>query len=390
MQISYIWPQQLIERNRARYQRALNLSREHELTLYVRGDKQINQEIADSVSEIRRSPEVGNPYLEYALYYLTVLAWVSIARLTKQVNVVHTFPGPSSLVGKYAKSVLGVKWVADILDDPAVELDAMEGRRPLPKYLAYRVHVGLLRRWLRAADAVFIIGWAHDTGLPKKIINGYSIPRDRVIPIPNGVDLDRTKPQGISSPDGEFKVLYLGSIQALRGISTLIESIGTVANSVTSVRLHLVGHTRTDQDKAAIEEELRTQGIMDQTVFTGERVPHTEALEEIESADVCVLPLTDTVENYNYTLPIKLFEYLALGKATVASDLVGVRQVIEDRENGILVQPDDADAMAKGIIELTTNHDLRRRLEANARPSVEKYDWKKVHEQVLATYEGFE
>ena len=390
MQIAYIWPQQLIERNRARYQRALNLSKEHELTLYVRGDKQINEEIADSVSKIRRSPEAGNPYLEYALYYLTVIVCVSIARLTKQVNVVHTFPGPSSLVGKFAKDVLGVKWVADILDDPAVELDAMDGRRPLPKYLGYRVHVGLLRRWLRAADAVFIIGWANNTGLPEKMIREYSIPQNRVIPIPNGVDLEGTKPQGISSSDGEFKVLYLGSIQALRGISTLIESIGTVVRSVPSVRLHLVGHTRTKQDKEAIEQELRSQGIRDQTVFTGERVPHTEALEEIESADVCILPLTDTVENYNYTLPIKLFEYLALGNATVASDLVGVRQIIEDRENGILVQSDDADAMAEAIIELATNHDLRRRLEANARPSVQKYDWKKVHQQVLATYEGFE
>lgn len=390
MQITYIWPQQLIERNRARYQRALKLSEEYELTLYARGDKEINQEIINSVSEIRRTPKSKNAYLEYILYYITVVVWVSIARLAGQVRAVHTFPGPSSLVGKYAKTVLGVKWVADILDDPAVELDAMDGRRPLPKYLGYRIHVGLLRRWLRTADAVFVIGWAHDKGLPKKIINEYSVPRNQVIPIPNGVDLARTEPQGVSSPEEEFKVLYLGSIQALRGITTLIESVGTVVESVPSVRLHLVGHTRTEQDKVAIERKLRDQGMLDRTAFTGERVPHSEALREIESADVCVLPLTDTVENYNYTLPIKLFEYLALEKATVASDLVGVRQVITNRENGILVQPDDTDAMAEAIVELATDPDLKRRLEENARPSVIKYDWEKVHEHVLETYEEFE
>jgi glycosyltransferase involved in cell wall biosynthesis len=119
-------------------------------------------------------------------------------------------------------------------------------------------------------------------------------------------------------------------------------------------------------------------------------VPHEEALREIESADVCVLPLTDTVENYNYTLPIKLFEYLALGRPTVASNLVGVRQVITDRENGILIRPDDADAMAKAVTELARDPDLKQRLEQNARASIEQYDWTRVHERVLAAYDGFE
>jgi glycosyltransferase involved in cell wall biosynthesis len=81
--------------------------------------------------------------------------------------------------------------------------------------------------------------------------------------------------------------------------------------------------------------------------------------------------------------PVKVFEYLALERAVVASRLHGVSKIIQDEVNGLLVTPGDANALTAALQRLATDHALRQSLEAAARPSAEGYDWSRINQRVV-------
>ena len=87
------------------------------------------------------------------------------------------------------------------------------------------------------------------------------------------------------------------------------------------------------------------------------------------------MPSTDGSEFFGS--PTKLFEYLAMGKGIVASRLGQVGEVIIDGENGLLVEPGDADGLARAIERLAVDGELRSRLGAAARKTaIERYTWR--------------
>jgi glycosyltransferase involved in cell wall biosynthesis len=87
------------------------------------------------------------------------------------------------------------------------------------------------------------------------------------------------------------------------------------------------------------------------------------------------VPSTDGSEFFGS--PTKLFEYLAMGKGIVASRLGQVGEVIIDGENGLLVEPGDADGLARAIERLAVDGELRSQLGAAARKTaIERYTWR--------------
>ena len=96
----------------------------------------------------------------------------------------------------------------------------------------------------------------------------------------------------------------------------------------------------------------------------------------LSAFDVCAMPHPYTAHYATATSPLKLFEYMASGRAIVASDLPGWSDVVCDGESALLVPPDDADALADAIQSLHDDPALRARLAACARQIVfERYTW---------------
>jgi glycosyltransferase involved in cell wall biosynthesis len=87
--------------------------------------------------------------------------------------------------------------------------------------------------------------------------------------------------------------------------------------------------------------------------------------------------------------PIKLFEYLAAGRAIVASCIDGVADFIQEGETGLLVEPESHQAMAQALIHLLQNPARRARLAANARrEAVEKHSWTHRARQLTEIYQS--
>lgn len=137
-------------------------------------------------------------------------------------------------------------------------------------------------------------------------------------------------------------------------------------------------------DRATLERLAEACGARNVRFRAG--VAAAEIWRYQSAADVLVLPLSGkTAETARHTMPIKLFEYLAAGRAIVASDLPTTREVLTHGENGWLVAPDNAQALASAIDRLLVDDDLRGQLATNARTSAGHYTWEKRARTIVAS-----
>jgi glycosyltransferase involved in cell wall biosynthesis len=82
--------------------------------------------------------------------------------------------------------------------------------------------------------------------------------------------------------------------------------------------------------------------------------------------------------------PLKVFEYMAAGKAIVCSDLPVLREVLEHERTALLVPPDDRDAWVGALVRLARDVPFRHCLGAAARRELEdKYTWQRRAQRVL-------
>jgi glycogen(starch) synthase len=225
-----------------------------------------------------------------------------------------------------------------------------------------------LSRWLetvalRRADAVTTIC----EGLREEAIRR-GVPADRVTVIPNAVDPDALKPQradasGVRAAHGLgdcFVLGFIGSFFAWEGLSLLIEALPKVLAGRPDVRLLLVGGgVEGPQLRSAVERA----GLHKQVIFAGQ-VPHAQVAAMYAAIDLLVYPrlpmrLTDMVT------PLKPLEAMASGKALVASDVGGHKEMVAHNRTGVLFRAGDAEDLARAILSVMNDADLQRRLREN-------------------------
>jgi glycosyltransferase involved in cell wall biosynthesis len=226
---------------------------------------------------------------------------------------------------------------------------------------------------LRAADLIFVVSEVERRNLIEAGIN-----RAKIIVNPNGVDTNRFHPDcggrdirtalGI---ENQIVVGFVGTFGPWHGAPVLAEAARLLAKEA-DCHFVFIG----SGEQRALSESIMKSGAVSAT-FSGsishEKVPaHLDACDILASPHV---PSTDGSEFFGS--PTKLFEYLAMGKGIVASRLGQVGEVIIDGENGLLVEPGDAGALARAIERLAVDGELRARLGAAARETaIEGYTWR--------------
>ena len=116
--------------------------------------------------------------------------------------------------------------------------------------------------------------------------------------------------------------------------------------------------------RMSLERLARELGIQSRTTFTG-LVDHDTVAELVGAVDIALQPAA-----VGYASPLKLFEYMALGKAIVAPDQPNIRETLTHDENALLFEPDNVGAMAEAIKTLARSAPLRDRLGQAARASI--------------------
>ena len=177
-------------------------------------------------------------------------------------------------------------------------------------------------------------------------------------------------------PSAKNSVGTLDRAHYFKGVSILLEAFSKVGGNAF---LLIVGG---GEWKARYQKQAASLGLGGRTVFAG-RLPFTDLPQLYSSADLTVLPSL-LLESFG----IVLIEAMACGKPVIATDLPGVRSVVTDGSDGILVPPSDADALAEKIQRLLNDPGARREMGLRGRAKVEtKYAWPKVIPKLIRMYE---
>jgi glycosyltransferase involved in cell wall biosynthesis len=200
--------------------------------------------------------------------------------------------------------------------------------------------------------------------------------RPRLTVVADGVRIDA----GTTDMDGDAAYVdadpssavvgYAGHLYAWKGVDILIEALARVPD----VRGLIVGGHEQEPDLARLRGLASRLGVADRLTFTG-HVPPSSVASWLARAEVLALPNPASAISTHATSPLKLFEYMAAGRAIVASDLPAIREVLTDGVNACLVAAGDADALAAGIRKVIDDAALRARLAEAARASVAEYSW---------------
>jgi glycosyltransferase involved in cell wall biosynthesis len=211
------------------------------------------------------------------------------------------------------------------------------------------------------------------------------VDRARILTNPNGVDTDRYRPdidgRGVRAAcgwDREVVVGFIGTFGPWHGADILARAFAALRsadpNLTAQVRLLMIGDGAT---LPAVRRILDEQGAAGTTVFTG-LVPQERGPEYLAACDILVAPHVPNQDGTPFFgSPTKLFEYMAMGKAIVASDLDQIGEVIEHGRTGWLVQPANVEALASGLRTLVADAALRASLGAAARTrALERHTWR--------------
>ncbi len=195
-------------------------------------------------------------------------------------------------------------------------------------------------------------------------------PRANVAVIPNGVRLE-ADPAAISAPPHDEPVLaYAGHLYPWKGVDVFVRALARLPG----VRGLVVGGGN-DADMRRVVALADECGVRSRITFTG-FVARADVPSRLAEADLFVLPTLDT-PSARYTSPLKMFEYMALGRPIVATDLPPVREVLTDGENARLVPPGDAAALAAASQELLDDRRMAASLAGRAREDVARFSWER-------------
>jgi glycosyltransferase involved in cell wall biosynthesis len=246
-------------------------------------------------------------------------------------------------------------------------------------------HRGLVDR--HGAERIAQLVFGHATALiaVSREVAGYLArqagARGRVHVIPNGVDPDRfplDEPRSFPRRPAEFVVGFVGSLKRWHGLAILMEAFARVRRAAPQSHLLIVGD---GPERSNLETDVRARGLSADVHLTGAVAP--EAVPGLlASVDAAVAPYP-ALEHF-YFSPLKVYEYMAAGRAIVASRMGQVGELLQDGVNALLCPPGDPSALAEALLRLQDDAGLRERLGRAARKAVLRHHtWEAVARRVL-------
>jgi glycosyltransferase involved in cell wall biosynthesis len=229
------------------------------------------------------------------------------------------------------------------------------------------------RAMLSQADALLVVS------LPlRDHVLALGVAADRVHVVSNGVDPRLFHP-GPPDPavasryalDGDPVVGLVGGLRPWHGLGALPSLLERLAARYPSVRLVVVGEGPLGDD---LEQAIEARGLRRHAVFTG-ALPHDEVAGLVRGFHVALAPYESSDQPF-YFSPLKLFESMACGVATVAADIGQIREVVRDGVTGFLYPPGDLEALEAACARLLDDPQLRERVGRAAAAEVAgRYTW---------------
>ncbi|MEZ4859914.1 MAG: glycosyltransferase [Caldilineaceae bacterium] len=227
-----------------------------------------------------------------------------------------------------------------------------------------------------------------------QLLDYYHADPDKIRVIPPGVDLGRFRPldkktakDKVGIPCGDANILFVGRIEPLKGIDTLLLAMSILQErhpeAIKNTCLAIVGGDPWTDDldtEMARLQKLRAElGIHDLVTFLGakdqEILPYYYA-----AAEMVVMP------SHYESFGMVALEAMAMGTPVIASEVGGLAHLVKHGVNGFHVPSRDPEALAARILQLLTDKSLRIQLGQQARADAKRYSWPAIVAQMREVY----
>ena len=283
----------------------------------------------------------GKQLLPKFVYELLEFGY-SALEFVRLARAIKTFR-PDAIYERANVYMLSGAWAAQTFDVPLL----LEVNAPLAEERAKFGGLALpwLARWSeeaawRAADFVLPV-----TSVLAGYVERAGVLKQKIVVTSNGVDLKVFRSEaGTVKPSLPIGFLqgpilgFVGYIRDWHGLPLMVELLAK-DEALATARLLVVGD---GPGRVALERRAKELGLSDRVHVTG-IVARDQLVPYICAFDIALQP-----EVTAYASPLKLFEYMALGRAIIAPDAQNIREILSNDSNSLLFEPDDKTALAAG------------------------------------------
>ena len=229
------------------------------------------------------------------------------------------------------------------------------------------------RATLERASAIFVV-----SETLREHVLSLGIDSGKIHVVPNGIDSRRfssgprnAELRGKLGISDAQVIGFVGGLRPWHGVEALPTLLERVVAVHPSTKMVIVGSGPLLGD---LKKEFAKRNLIDRAIFPG-AIAHDEVALLLREFDIALAPYPEHAHAF-YFSPLKLFEYLSCGVATVAADVGQIREIVTHRQNGWLYPPGDFEALFDACNSLLGDPSLRQILgEAGARLVHEHYTW---------------
>jgi D-inositol-3-phosphate glycosyltransferase len=345
------------------------------------------------VVHIPAGPEVPMPKKELAAYIPHFAEGVRRFAAEKGIHydLIHSHYWMSGLAAEPLKA----EWQAPVVH-MFHTLGLMKNRvARSPAEMEGEYRVDGERRVLKIADRIIAATLAEQSQLHFL----YQADDSKVVIIPPGVDTSRFYPiplaearESIGLPVEDSLLLFVGRIEPLKGLETLIRAIARMREQGVQCQVpHYLavvgGDPSASGENLSTEmarlQDLRQQFGMDElVVFLGKRAQDSLPYY-YSAADVLIMP------SHYESFGMVALEAMACGTPVVASQVGGLAFLVQDGVTGFVVPDGDPQALAEKLTRLLTDPGLRRKLGEQAAAYAGQYAWENIVDRLMVVYRDF-
>lgn len=294
----------------------------------------------------------------------------------KDYDVLYERHGYMGFAGIIAARWLNIPLALELNGNIIKEIDEQGlDISPLQKRISRWITV----RTFLAANHIVVVSDA----LKKILVDEYRVPAQKITVVLNGANVelfskarDSAKLRDQFGLSDEPAIVFVGSFQPWHGVDLLLESYCEVVKTNPASQLLLVGDG-VGCEKA--RQQVRCLGLDEKVKFLG-RLTQEQVAAILNIAKIVVAPYPFDHCDIVGT-PLKLIEYMAAGRAIVAST-ASIHEIIEDGVTGLRVPPANALALAEAISRLLVDESLCEALGQNAALQAQKYSWDNVNNEI--------
>ncbi|MGA8274447.1 MAG: glycosyltransferase family 4 protein [Candidatus Sulfotelmatobacter sp.] len=215
----------------------------------------------------------------------------------------------------------------------------------------------------RHADRIVVVTPAFEDYL----VEHWRVPREKISVIENGVETQLFSPGAGPAlrrelgTEGKFVVAYIGTMGMAHGLETILAAAAKMQNTNPEIIFLLLGE---GAEKERIVALARERGLINVRFI--DQQPREKIPAYICSSDVCLVPLKKS-DVFKTVIPTKMLEFMSCARPVILGVDGQARQILEDAGGGLVVEPENPDALVNAIRHLAANRELAEAFGRNGR-----------------------